>query len=215
MISARLPLLIIVLVAALAQARAAPLDADTCAKLQVEQEELENAGVEKDMAKGPAWAKDNLPYDKLVRVKRFIEIEEQLLFRCRNKAIVHLPPETEAATAGDRGEDKDDDDDNGSADNKADKDAPAKAAKPAAAPVKGADKKAPVQPAPARKQDAAGAKKPAKAVARQTPELSSEPGVTAIEKRPAKTKVDDAYKVPPPDPNVNPFTDQLKLPMGQ
>src|SRR5215468_51747 len=97
-ISARLPLLVLGFVLALAgalvQARAAPLDADTCGKLQSEQEQLENAGVEKDMAKGPAWAKDNLPYEKLSRVKRFIEIEEQLLFRCRNKAIVHLPPET-------------------------------------------------------------------------------------------------------------------------
>src|SRR5262245_34618188 len=118
MISARLSLLVVALGLALAQARAAPLDADTCATLQLEQEQLENAGVEKDMAKGPAWAKDNLPYAKLAHVRRFIEIEEQLLFRCRNKAIVHLPPESEAATAGDRADDKDDDDENSNTETK-------------------------------------------------------------------------------------------------
>ena len=213
---AGLPLLLIALVASLAHASAAPLDADTCAKLQSEQEQLENAGVEKDMAKGPAWAKDNLPYDKLVRVKRFIEIEEQLLFRCRNKAIVKLPPETDAANAGDRSDDKDDDDDDN---NKAAAETPAKAVKAPTAPVKGAEPKQPATKPPpaaaAKKQEAAGAKKPAAKAAVQAPDLSSEPGVTAIEKRPPKAKVDDAYKVPPPDPGANPFADQLKLPMGQ
>jgi hypothetical protein len=194
--------------AALTQARAAPLDAETCAKLQGEQERLENAGVEKDMAKGPAWAKANLAPEKLNLVQRFIEIEEQLLFRCRNKAIVNLPPETEAPATGDQAEQDKDDDDKDAATR-----ANSRAAKTAAPkPKVQTPKKASAAPAarPAKKVEAGGRKPPSKAAAR--PELSSEPGVTAVEKRPARAKVDDAYKPPPPDPNVNPFADQLKLP---
>jgi hypothetical protein len=198
--------------AALTQARAAPLDAETCAKLQGEQERLENAGVEKDMAKGPAWAKANLAPEKLNLVQRFIEIEEQLLFRCRNKAIVNLPPETEAPATGDQAEqDKDDDDKDTAA--KAPNSGAAKAAapKPKVQTPKKAGAVPAAKPAPAKKLEAGGARKPPnKAAAR--PALSSEPGVTAVEKRPARAKVDDAYKAPPPDPSVNPFADQLKLP---
>ena len=96
MISGRLPFLLAALVAsagALTQARATPLDAETCAKHQTEHGELERAGVEKDMEKGPGWAKANLGLEKMQRVQRFIELEELLLFRCRSRAIVHLTPE--------------------------------------------------------------------------------------------------------------------------
>ncbi|HEY1244866.1 MAG TPA: hypothetical protein VGF29_08550 [Hyphomicrobiaceae bacterium] len=212
--SGRLPLSFVALAAlaalaaGLTQARAAPLDAETCAKLQGEQERLENAGVEKDMAKGPAWAKANLAPEKLNMVQRFIDIEEQLLFRCRNKVIVTLPSETEAPATGDQAEQDKDDDDKDAATR-----ANSRAAKTAAPkPKVQTPKKASAAPAarPAKKVEAGGRKPPSKAAAR--PELSSEPGVTAVEKRPARAKVDDAYKPPPPDPNVNPFADQLKLP---
>ena len=95
----RILLLLAALAAALAQARAAPLDAESCAKLMNEHGQLEQAGVEADMAKGPEWAKANLLPEKLERIRRFIEIEEQLLFRCRQKSLVSLPPEVEAAPA--------------------------------------------------------------------------------------------------------------------
>src|SRR5688572_3211699 len=105
MLSARLLFSLVALVAgvaALTQARAAPLDAEACAKLQAEQGQLEGAGVEKDMAKGADWAKANLGLEKLQRVQRFIEIEEQLLFRCRSKTIVHLVPENEPGATADQ-----------------------------------------------------------------------------------------------------------------
>ena len=51
--------------AALSQARAAPLDAEACTKLMIEQGSLEKAGVEQDMAKGVEWAKANLGVEKL------------------------------------------------------------------------------------------------------------------------------------------------------
>jgi len=70
--SGRLLLLVAALVASVAvltQARAGPLDAETCAKLQTEHTDLERAGVEKDMEKGPDWAKANLGLEKLQRVR--------------------------------------------------------------------------------------------------------------------------------------------------
>jgi hypothetical protein len=200
--SGRLPFLAAALVASVAavtQARAAPLDAETCVKLQTEHTDLERGGIEKDMEKGPEWAKANLGVEKMQRVQRFIELEELLMFRCRSRAIVHLNPEREWSTDQDN-DDKDDNDDND------DKEAAPKAGKPAQA--KAADPKLKddtgKKAAPPKKQ-APGAN-PAKAAAGQP----AEPGVTSIEKRPPpRAKVDDAFKAPPPDPSVDPFASQL------
>lgn len=90
---ARLVLCLAAALLALAQAHATPLDADTCAKLKVEQAHLENAGVGHNMAKGPEWAKANLAAEKIEAVRRLIEVEEQLLFRCTGRLLVQLPPE--------------------------------------------------------------------------------------------------------------------------
>jgi hypothetical protein len=191
MLPLRLPLVaatLAALAAALSEVRAAPLDAEACARLKVEQGQLEDAGVEKDMAKGAEWAKSNLGLEKLQRVQRFIEIEEQLLFRCRSKTIVSLHK--------DRDDDKDDDDKDDD-----DKDA---APKPEAGQAKEADPKLKQQPAAAKPRKPEPAKSP-KASAREP----AQPGVTSIEKRPPKAKVDDAYKAPPPDPSVNPFAGQV------
>jgi hypothetical protein len=98
MTSGRVVLFVAAAVVGFAQARAAPLDADTCAKLKGEHSQLERA-VEKDIEKGPEWAKANLAHDKLDRIQRFIELEEQLLFRCRDKSLVTLPTEQEQTPA--------------------------------------------------------------------------------------------------------------------
>lgn len=90
--------LVVVLAAILATgayARAAPLDTETCSKLKVEQAQLENSGVGHNMAKGPEWAKANLAPDKIEQIRRLIELEEQLLFRCTGRSLVNLPPEPE------------------------------------------------------------------------------------------------------------------------
>ena len=88
--------------AALTQARASPLDADTCNKMMVEQGTLETAGVEQDLAKGPEWAKSNLSADKIAQIRRFIELEELILFRCRSKSRVVLRPDPEEQEAKER-----------------------------------------------------------------------------------------------------------------
>ena len=48
------------------------------------------------MAKGAGWAKANLAPDKLQEVRRLIEVDEQLLFRCQGKPLVLLPSSVDA-----------------------------------------------------------------------------------------------------------------------
>jgi hypothetical protein len=203
MTSGRALLYLVALLLGVAQAGAASLDADTCARLGTEHGQLEQAGIEQDMAKGPVWGKANMGPEKLAQVKRYIELEELLLFRCRGKLLVTLPPEPGPAATGDQTEKDAQDKDS----------VPAKAAKPAAALPKGAAGKTPAQqpaakPAQPKKQDT----KKAPATARQARDsgVPREP-VTEIAKTPPKAKVDDAYKLPPLDPAINPFADQLKL----
>lgn len=76
------------LAAALAggSAGAVPLDSETCEALKAEHSLLAGAGVKADMQHGPEWAKSNLPAERLQRILRFIEVEQQLLFRCPSAA---------------------------------------------------------------------------------------------------------------------------------
>ena len=59
------------------------LDKATCDGLKDEQTKLSAAGVTDAMHRGPEWAKANLPEEKLKMVARWIDIEEQINFRCR------------------------------------------------------------------------------------------------------------------------------------
>jgi hypothetical protein len=173
------------LAAALAQARAAPLDTETCNKLLTEHGELEQAGVEADMAKGPEWAKANLIPEKLARIRRFIEIQEQLLFRCRQKSLVILPTEVEP-------EDKEQDKKEGEKTATTPKTSgPADKAKaPSPAAKKPAVKPAPKQTKPAPANEKAPAK--AKAAAKQPAAAKTEPQPSATpEKQAPRAKAED------------------------
>ena len=44
------------------------------------------------MGKGPEWAKVNLAPEKLEQIRRLIELDEQLLFRCGGRPLVVIPP---------------------------------------------------------------------------------------------------------------------------
>src|SRR5215510_7621302 len=81
---------------ALGGAAAAALDQEACARLKTELLQLELAGVRVSMAKGPDWAKANLATDKLDQIKRLLEVEEQILFRCQGKPLVVLPEGVDA-----------------------------------------------------------------------------------------------------------------------
>ena len=62
--------------------KAEPLAKDACETLKSEQVALVGTGLRADMARGVAWAKSNLAADRLQKIARLIEVDEQLLFRC-------------------------------------------------------------------------------------------------------------------------------------
>jgi hypothetical protein len=61
-------------------ASAAPLDAAACDAATAEQSQLSD--VPAIIERGPEWAKNNAPPQTLQRVARWIELQEQLSFRC-------------------------------------------------------------------------------------------------------------------------------------
>lgn len=160
-------------------ARSASLDADSCNRLKTEQDALEKGGVRASMAKGPEWAKANLAPDKLEEIRRTIELDEQLLFRCAGKPLVVLPPEADPAASPpepiEGGKDE------------------GKKAAPGAPDAK---------PAPGPQRKAAVAKEKVKGESEFT--KGEDPKVKAKAKPKPKGK-EDAYKAPPPD-SANPFS---------
>jgi hypothetical protein len=63
-------------------ALAQPLDPAACDLVKIEHDALSSSGVTALLQRGPEWAKANAPKSDLVRVARWIELEEQLTFRC-------------------------------------------------------------------------------------------------------------------------------------
>lgn len=59
------------------------LDKPACDALKSEEEGLVQAGIKADMEKGPEWAKANLGAERLTQIARYIELGEQIAFRCR------------------------------------------------------------------------------------------------------------------------------------
>jgi hypothetical protein len=218
--------------AALTQALAAPLDADTCHKMMVEQDALESAGVEQELAKGPEWAKLNLSPQKIEQIRRFIELEEMILFRCRSKQRVVLPPDPDEVEAKEKAErekadkakaqakDPNDDDKEGLEKNETvlSKSTPVTAkAKEASPALKGDPKqqkaqdkqktgKAKAEPKTAPKTEPkAPAKKPdPKVQAKATPPAASKPGAPPSQKVVPKAKAEPEPKAEKP-PDLNPF----------
>ena len=117
-------------------ADASPLDKNACAKLAQDLQNLKALDVDKLMENGPAWAADHLSTSDLALVRQYIDLDEQMKFRCAAPgALVHLKHL------------EDEDEDNG--------------AKPAedAAGVRDRSESAPAKPKP----KAAKAKRPAEA----------------------------------------------------
>jgi hypothetical protein len=215
MMRAGLSLILLALLAQAQPADAVQLDKDECARLKTEQSQLESGGVRGTMVKGPEWAKTNLPPEKLEQVKRLIELDEQLLFRCGGRPLVVMPsePDPDPAARGTEGEPPQVE--------------PAALAPkpPAAAPAvlpaekpPPAARKAAVPPAAAAPKDAP---KPATAATRPAPppiKAGTAPGTSAGGSAPpapgkddkaaaakAKKKADDAYRPPSQDGSGNPF----------
>ncbi len=55
---------------------------DSCRRYESERAELHGQGVAEDMARGPEWAKENLPAARIGKVLRYIHLDEQVRFRC-------------------------------------------------------------------------------------------------------------------------------------
>jgi hypothetical protein len=182
--------------------RAAPLDKDGCTKLKVEQSQLEQSGTRGSMGRGPEWAKANLAPEKLDQIRRLIEVDEQLLFRCQGRPLVNLrdtDPQLPAAEGK----------------------APPKRPLTKAPKASDGEKKGPV---PVKK---AAAPQAEKAVAKEAPganKATAAPAPPAKDgkegedkkaaaakaaKAKAKAKANDAYRPPAPDWSSNPFADQL------
>ena len=78
---------------------AEPLGKEACEALVVEQQALITAGVKDDVAKGPVWGKANLNSGRLAQVGRYLDVEEQLSFRCGLAKIRYSLPADEETPA--------------------------------------------------------------------------------------------------------------------
>ena len=70
---------------------AAPLDETTCKAYDTQQKSLEAQGLNEDVAKGPEWAKANLSDARVVQIKQYIFVKEQVAFRCPSLIVVSVP----------------------------------------------------------------------------------------------------------------------------
>jgi hypothetical protein len=70
---------------------AAPLDKAACAKLAAEMQNMKALDIDKLMEKGPAWAASHLPPAELSLIRQYIDLDEQMRFRCAAPgSLVHL-----------------------------------------------------------------------------------------------------------------------------
>lgn len=81
-------------------ASAAPLDGAVCDGMKAEKQKAVATGLPADIERGPDWAKTNLSPERLKEIEHFIELDEQIAFRCpRPKPVA--PPATTTASTGD------------------------------------------------------------------------------------------------------------------
>lgn len=71
----------------------AALDDDACNKLRTERQALMVLGIDKYFVKGAEWAKANLTVADLNLVKRYLDVYEQLKFRCEKIVAIAEPDE--------------------------------------------------------------------------------------------------------------------------
>jgi hypothetical protein len=68
-------------------AGAEPLDKQSCAGLQNQRKQLFNADMQAALEQGPDWVKKHLTDEAIERVRRFLDVEEQIQFRCRGGGV--------------------------------------------------------------------------------------------------------------------------------
>ena len=186
-VRSQLALSLAALLLALPAAMASPLDKEECDKLKLEQGQLEQEGVRANMAKGPEWAKIALKPEQLEQIRRAIEVDGQLLFRCNGRPLVTLPKDLEEPR------------EDGSE-------------PPPKAKEENAARPTPEQPTPGKAAAVTDKTGPHKAPHQaKAPASAKQAGVAAAgakAKAKPKTKADDAYKPPVTDPLADPFANQ-------
>jgi hypothetical protein len=75
-------------------ASAAPLDEESCQRLRTEKEALSVLGIDKYFEQGAAWVKANLTSADHNLVKRYVNVFEQLKFRCRTEPVKTVAAKT-------------------------------------------------------------------------------------------------------------------------
>jgi hypothetical protein len=78
----RVSVVLALIVAGAGCALAAKLDKAACDNLRTELAGANAIGLKADMERGPEWAMVNLPPERLAAIRRMIEVQEQLEFRC-------------------------------------------------------------------------------------------------------------------------------------
>ena len=73
-------------------ARAEPLDRESCLKLQGERQNLLTREMQAALDRGPDWVKDHLDPADIEKVRKFLDVEAMIEFRCRNGGVVKPSP---------------------------------------------------------------------------------------------------------------------------
>jgi hypothetical protein len=74
-----------------AVAIAEPLDKESCANLQIERKKLLTREMQAALEHGADWVKDHLDDESIGKVRRFLSVEEQIVFRCRGGGVPKVP----------------------------------------------------------------------------------------------------------------------------
>lgn len=74
-------------VAAPLRATSAKLDEDTCNQLRLEQMAFKQSGVVADYERGAEWARTNLTAERMREIERYIALDEQVKFGCRDAKL--------------------------------------------------------------------------------------------------------------------------------
>jgi len=75
------------------------LDKAACAAIASEIESIASTGLREDMERGPEWARANMPPERLEKVRRLLELGDQLEFRCPGRLKSKKPEQTVSPAA--------------------------------------------------------------------------------------------------------------------
>ena len=90
---------VVILMTGAGPADARPLKKEACDALVNERKELATRGAEKAIVNGPEWTRANMSAQTMGHVRRYLEVEEMLLFRCKGVSFADLAPQRASAVS--------------------------------------------------------------------------------------------------------------------